>query len=85
MSHESKHREHRVAAIHRLQLEVIVGETVSVATLRVDDVVGFGEAKRLPGDVWSEKVGGGLAIARALTDAGEQLLERYDHNPLEES
>ena len=74
-----KNRNHRVTANQSLTLFVTVGESVSIAELRVDGVVGFGEAKRLPGDEWSEKVGGGLAIARALQDASEQLFERYEH------
>lgn len=72
-----KNRNHRVVANQSLTLFVTVGESVSIAELKIDGVLGFGEAKRLPGDEWSEKVGGGLAIARALLDAGEQILEKY--------
>lgn len=70
-------RRHRTASVEQLEIAVFVGEYVSLATVKVNGVVGLGEAKRIPGDVWSDKTGRDLSVGRALRDASDQLLEKY--------
>lgn len=62
-----------------LDVEVFVGETISVATVKlVDSYVGVGEAKRAPGDPWDPNIGTTLSLGRALRDLGDQMLEAAD-------
>jgi hypothetical protein len=72
-----KDRRRRTAGTEKFEIAVFVGETVSVASAKVDGVIGVGEVKRVPGDTWSAQVGRDLAVGRALRDASDQLLERH--------
>ena len=78
MSKNKKDRRRRTAESDLFEVAIFVGETVSIASVMVDDeIVGVGEAKRLPGDKWSAETGRNLALGRALQDAAEQLLETH--------
>jgi len=70
-------RRHRTGGVEHLEIVVFVGEHVSLATIKINGAVGIGEAKRLPGDVWSDQTGRDLAVGRALREISDQLLEKY--------
>jgi Domain of unknown function (DUF1876). len=74
-----KDRSRRRSGTERLEVDIFVGENVSVAQARMAELTGIGEAKRVPGDVWSGQVGRDLAVGRALQDVADQLLERHRH------